>query len=297
MPNDNKQSAPSDTNSTNNSSLPPIFVEPDALPPMPNLDAKTQDIETPTVVSNDSGSAAPENDIKIDTVMPAVVTNSPKKKFAGGKVIATILGLFILVGGVGAGVYLTGQDQNIQEKAGVTDPRCAGIGNPAARQACNAGSFTTITDTYGDNVEVFEGNDNFDLGNGVTRCQTLALCKNTSCSREWDSDCGGQESIPTPDTASATCQSVSAYDDTWTELTTIQLSSLKAGDKINYCVKGFASEGVFNKARFTINGVMQSETTTIRPSSTDFCQEYTIPAGVTTFNVVGDIFHEVLGWK
>ena len=53
-----------------------------------------------------------------DIVMaPIVTTTTPKKKFAGGKIIATILGLFLLVGGVGAGVYLTGQNQNVNEKS------------------------------------------------------------------------------------------------------------------------------------------------------------------------------------
>jgi hypothetical protein len=42
---------------------------------------------------------------------------SPKKKFGGGKIIATILGLVLLVGGVGAGVVLTQQQQLFQPKA------------------------------------------------------------------------------------------------------------------------------------------------------------------------------------
>lgn len=116
MPNDDKK-VTTDT--------PPIIFAEDAVPPMlqqtpsPVVNAVTtpigQDITIPTPVG--VGSAAPANDIVTDTVMPSVVTSSPKKKYAGGKVIATILGLFLLVGGVGAGVYLTGQNQNISEKA------------------------------------------------------------------------------------------------------------------------------------------------------------------------------------
>lgn len=75
------------------------------------------DIE-PKVENSDSGSAAPTSDV----AMPPIIapTMQPKKKFAGGRVIATILGLFLLVGGVGAGLVLTRQDQNPNEKAAGT---------------------------------------------------------------------------------------------------------------------------------------------------------------------------------
>jgi hypothetical protein len=48
---------------------------------------------------------------------------SPKKKFGGKRIIATILGIFLLVGGVGAGIVLTQQQQLFQQKAeGTTYP-------------------------------------------------------------------------------------------------------------------------------------------------------------------------------
>src|SRR3972149_4595943 len=59
---------------------------------------------------DDSGSAAPSD-------LPPMVTSSPKKKFGTGKIIATILGIFLLVGGVAGGVLLTQQNQNVSEKA------------------------------------------------------------------------------------------------------------------------------------------------------------------------------------
>jgi uncharacterized protein HemX len=46
-----------------------------------------------------------------------MVTGAPKKKFGTGKIIATILGLFLLIGGIGGGVLLTQQNQNVSEKA------------------------------------------------------------------------------------------------------------------------------------------------------------------------------------
>jgi hypothetical protein len=48
--------------------------------------------------------------------------------------------------------------------------------------------------------------------------------------------------------------------------------------------------------RFTINGVVQTATTAKRPGSNDFCQAYTIPSGVYTFNVTAELHHVILGW-
>ena len=112
---------------TQTTTAPPIFVEPDALPPMPQAAPIPQVVPMPQMQPPvvKSGSAAPSDDI---VMAPIVTTTTPKKKFAGGKIIATILGLFLLVGGVGAGVYLTGQNQNPNEKAaGGVPPRSCPI--------------------------------------------------------------------------------------------------------------------------------------------------------------------------
>ena len=103
-------------------------------------------------------------------------------------------------------------------------------------------------------------------------------------------------SSPTPG-PTAICSGLKAYDSGWTELSSAQLSGLKAGNNINFCVAGTASSGSFDMGRFTINGVVQAQTTTKRPSSNDFCQAYTIPAGVTTFNITAQIHHVTLGWE
>ena len=112
MPNNNQST---DDAQKPQGSFPSISVE-DTLPPMvtanttpPVSDTVKQDAINPspadnTKVSTSNGSAAPGDDL----VMPQVIgTTTPKKKFAGGKVIATILGLFLLVGGIGAGVFFT----------------------------------------------------------------------------------------------------------------------------------------------------------------------------------------------
>lgn len=72
--------------------------------------------ETPPIIQD--GSSAPSFDI------PPVVTppEKPKAKL-GGKVIATILGILLLVGGIGVGLYLVGQQQDIRKRAGCA-PNC-----------------------------------------------------------------------------------------------------------------------------------------------------------------------------
>lgn len=101
---------------------------------------------------------------------------------------------------------------------------------------------------------------------------------------------------PTP-VVTAQCQNVTAYSPTWTVLTASQLSALKSGSSVNFCVVGSASAGIFDKAKFTINNIAQAETTTKRPNTQDFCQSYTIPANTYSFNVTAQIHHATLGWK
>lgn len=100
-----------------------------------------------------------------------------------------------------------------------------------------------------------------------------------------------------PPVVTAQCQNIKAYSSAWTELSSIQLSALKSGSSINFCVVGSASAGSFDKAKFTINGAAQAETTTQRPNTQDYCQIYTIPAGTYSFDVTAQIHHVTLGWK
>ena len=93
------------------------------LPPLPDYmtqsnssevqesvdDTPIEDVSTNQPPENLSGSAAPSD-------LPPMVS-SPKKKFGGKKIIATILGIFLLVGGIGAGIVLTQQQQLFQQKA------------------------------------------------------------------------------------------------------------------------------------------------------------------------------------
>lgn len=380
MPNDNKQNL---SNSTDNQTpvnnnqtvtsvtndMPPVVME-DTTPPMLNTTdlpiANTQTQTAPVVEEKkeessetDSGSAAPNNDV----VMAPVVTTQ-KKKFAGGRVIATILGLFLLVGGLGAGTILVQQNQNINEEAaslnlsGAIKDRYDACREDSGAQvcACRVAGVCTRPDSLDDpnidpNIIISvtpvpqQGSgsectyDSLINNVGVQNCTTAPVINQSNCAGcttgcyggtcavyypRGTSGCtdagnglcmvpgseyrisgsgGGEDTppgdnpTPTPPSITASCQNIKAYSSTWTALTNTQLSQLKTGDSVNFCVAGSATGGSFNKARFTINGALQAETTTVRPSSTDFCQTYVIPAAIKTFNVSAEINHVTLGWK
>ncbi len=375
-----------------------------------------------TTVTEDqpSGSAAPAD-------FPPM-TSSPKKKFGGGKIIATILGLFVLIGGVGAGILLTQQNQQFNQNAsdvgcpthhskdscngacsqvdgsgnsyecgwdsgdsscgktnklcggggggggqseivscsllnppevvqcGVTPSGCGGfcirVGttgtcNQMLEQECgtlNRGTcapdgtanaaYTSngscITSHYGGTIYKYKCPGEFNLGggcqkgeehkNGGTYCFDDKFCGTeqidspdaASCfiSKEDRNGCNtsttppGPTSTPTPTPTvpgiTARCvPPVKAYNPAWTFLDPAQLPALKAGDVINFCVTGSATGGSFDMARFTINGVLQPNTTTKGQGAAAayFCQNYTIPATTTTFNITAQIHHVTLGWK
>lgn len=387
MPNDSTSSKTNDQKPTADT-IPPIFVDQGDLPPMINSSA-------PSVPLTTVGSAAPTDDI-VSTVMPAITTSgTPKKKFAGGKIIATILGLFLLIGGVGAGVYLTGQNQNVNEKAGsdvgyrheqkcktpkgnngwcwdssddvcgndpghpvactpinwtdcvpVTEP-CGGQGGggdetppviptPTAPpfQMCYPVYFCYLNGTVGTtqssydltttpmrecnvaNPNTCENNLSYYMTDtgipGTGNPTTSNICYKMRADAANDPACKTQPpatptSIPRiPPTITAQCQNIKAYGETWTLLTDTQLSALKAGNKVNFCVMGVATGSssdvgpaigsAFDRAKLTINSVEQPEITT-RPNEFGFCQLYTIPTGTQTFNVSAQIHHNTLGWK
>ena len=104
---------PDQNNPTDTSASPaPVNPTPVSDVAPPPMDIPTGDASFPPPSDSGAGSAAPSFDI------PPVVTPVGKpKKFGGKKVIATILGLLVLVGGLGAGTILVRQQQDIREKA------------------------------------------------------------------------------------------------------------------------------------------------------------------------------------
>ncbi len=151
---------PNQPNSTNSPapSMPPIPTteEGGTPPPMP-----TAGVGIPP---SDQGSSAPQNPDSDGSVaaglnIPPIVT-TPKKKFGGGKVIATILGLLLLVGGIGAGVVLVQQRQLFQQKA--------------AADVCFSSGMTRCKDR--ETMQVCSSGSWYD-----SRCSSGQACINTTC--------------------------------------------------------------------------------------------------------------------
>ena len=88
----------------------PNLAQPPTFPDIPDIPAMpvTGTPQTPTPPPT------PSNDVL--NIPPMIVdSSSPKKK--SGRIIATILGILLLVGAVGAGVVLVGQKQLFKQKA------------------------------------------------------------------------------------------------------------------------------------------------------------------------------------
>lgn len=99
-----------------------------------------------------------------------------------------------------------------------------------------------------------------------------------------------------PGGPTAQCLAVQAFDANWTLLTSDKLSSLKVGDVVRFAIGGTATTGVNDKAKFKINGVDRPEVTGKRPGTDEFFDEYTVPAGVSSFSVGAQMHNSVLGW-
>lgn len=103
---------------------------------------------------------------------------------------------------------------------------------------------------------------------------------------------------PTPSATPivAQCVSTNIYTPAWTPVTIADFYNLPAGAQVYFCTQGTTNGLTFDKARFTINGVLRPEVTLQRPGGTDFCDLYTIPANTYSFTVQGEIHHTTLGW-
>jgi len=457
---------------------PPVIFPHSDLPPLPPDFQNIPTTDTPPVSpTNQPANQTVTIDVNNGSSAPPDIppmTSNPKKKFGGGKIIATILGLIVLVGGVGAGILLTQQPQLFQQKAGSDVPYCSQLplgsdcstsnitgatkcisyvngdsNNPYDVYCCPSGqkiSGSTCVNNYIQPSTVDCGlkpdgsvwNCNTDTqvccntgcvsksvgceaGNepqGVVRCSndsnTVAGCRdqlpgfefclnNTemkctgpgpNCGQDYNTSgsscrpggavnctnpinlCGGTicrkwmcpegdtnndgkcqtgdtgasytdypdcsnvscgnaccqidwlnsagtdycnnarnckeinlicpppseptpipTPTPTPTPGAPSCIQVKAYDATWNVLTEdAQLSALTTGEVVKFCVDGMTNTGTFDKAQFMINTVLEAETTTVRPDSTDFCQSYTILSTDTTVSVKAKIHHATLGW-
>jgi hypothetical protein len=118
------------------------------------------------------------------------------------------------------------------------------------------------------------------------------------CAPDTTGTCKGTTPLTpiTPPTDTPICQNIKAYDTSWNALTADQLKTLKVGDVVKLTVKG--TNGTFDKAQFKINGAATwTERTDKKPSTEEFFIDYTIPAGITTFNVEAQVHVTGGVWK
>lgn len=124
--------------------------------------------------------------------------------------------------------------------------------------------------------------------NGVCGCAATSLPSATPTATPTNT--------PT-DLLSAQCLNIKMFDNEWASLSVTDLATKRAGDIIRFTVAGSATSGTFSKARFTINGTIGPEVTQKRPGTEEYYYEFTIPSGVTTFTVKGEVYHSALGWN
>ncbi|HSX49015.1 MAG TPA: hypothetical protein VLE44_02040 [Candidatus Saccharimonadales bacterium] len=164
---------------------------------------------------------------------------------------------------------------------------CTGpLTNGACKSGCtNGGASACIPSS-------FCGSMQLDVVNASDQESGINIARNGQTATCSTGQTPGQPVAPTGTTTpgiTAQCTAVAAYDTNWAPLTVAQLSALKPGDKVRFTVAGTTSSGSFDQARFTINGALQAPVTGQRPNSADFFEEYTIPAGVTSFTVTAQI--------
>jgi hypothetical protein len=122
MPDQSDQSQkPAGTPTTQPPTVDPPVISPQVdLPPLPpdfqNVAPEPLTGEPPKEMPDSTGSAAPP-DAGIPPLGPNSSIAKVGKKFGGGRLIATILGVIILVGGVTTGVIVTQQRQLLEQQA------------------------------------------------------------------------------------------------------------------------------------------------------------------------------------
>ncbi len=121
--------------------------------------------------------------------------------------------------------------------------------------------------------------------NGYTCCAEGYVCATRApwgCVRSTDGG-GGDNPTPTTPPTIPVCQNIKVYKD-GAQVT--DLTTLRAGNDVILAVKGNLGP---TKAHFRVNGGAWTETTT-KNRNDEFTWEYTIPEGVTQFQIEGEVF-------
>lgn len=271
-----------------------------------NTNSPSLSSQTPTDVSvlSPDTPIPPSNEQFPQTTVTATdgqLGGDPPTGPSSKKFLATILGLVLLVAGVGTGVYLVGQQQRISTRA----LQCSGYvfevtrsGEVSVRNGTTQAQVAQQAQVYINNqllqtlsVPALQPGQSVTLGSVTVPDTNIFTWRVTGAV-----DCQTSGEYPSSQ-SSTSCSEVVAYDTQWNILSASDLSSLSAGDTVRFAVTGTTSEGTFEAAKFTINGVEQPETSLKKDQSTyEFYMDYEIPANVNNFEVKAMIKHSALGW-
>jgi|GEM_PF-6176819 len=252
---------------------------------MPNDTQNTQDqnstpssVIPPTPVPDGPKSEMPLNPLVSD--LPPVITPPPLHKEGGTKtqgkkIVATIFGILILVGGVGAGVFLTKQNQDIRERADIQEvcsqESSGGCANLPWGTSCGSGSLTCHPQNP---AQV--GSDQ----RQICQCTQQTTGSNIILS------CDGIKTYLATNVSDAT---------SWQEITGSDYSKLRPGQDIYITVTGGVTENevdkaTIDKARFAVSftadtsgNLTWSESTNKKPNSEEYYFKYTIPQDKSDF--------------
>lgn len=331
------------------------------MPDTTNKDQNTDQPESPTVVASSTENTNIENTVANEAPQKPVIASGeptkPQKQSSNVKVVASILGVILLLAAVGVGVFLVGQQQEIREQAQVSPVSCPLQPSPNAilvnfnqtvlkanndegqakdgpiQASIPVGNYKvtlvsyfdhsnnslqnlpqesyfvilhdsegeqlTTTNSIGDlpsdqDFLTEEVNSNLSVTGGASSVTAYHSAYPTSAVNSIVPVCATFE--PLVSELITQCLNIQAYDAGWNRLNNTDLSSLSAGDIINFTVGGTTSSGSIDMARFTINGDLLPDTTAIRPGTNDYYVEYTIPENVTTFTISSELHHSNLGW-
>lgn len=322
----------SDTSSPTTDAPPPPMQDGAFSPPPPIVEEKKPK-ETATTTqetgSTDSAQTIPD-------IPPVISTSGTEGKTpVSKKMIATILGILFLVGGIGAGVILVQNQQDIREKAVqigdscIKDFECTDkAGGKCVDGTCIYPKSTpTPPPIPTSSPKIIRGGfpgDKCSLVSPATGKIIHGTCMEPKdcAGNQWHTEqkvcqAAGNELLGccivsgTPSPTAAPTLKPTAKPTLPPEIDcsclTIKafdeewtaitnLSSLSAGDVVRFTVSGKTNSGSIDKARFTINGTLRPGVTVKRPNTKEFYDEYTIPESVSTFTINAELRHTALGW-
>jgi hypothetical protein len=261
---------------------PPQTPPPSSPPPEPPPNTSN------TVIAPDPSSPTPHS--------------SPNPKGSRKAVIAIIASLLILTTGIITGVILLRKPSFTIPKAWDCSQYTFNVSQLGEVTVINSSADNTLlqsAEVYIDSVLV----ETFDVPALISgNSATLGTVSVPGEQFQWEvigtEDCensGSYEPAPTPTPETTTqCEAVKIFNTSWEEIDSQDLPNLKPGDTVYLSVTGIAASGNFDKAQFTVNGTQRPEVSTKQEGTDRYYDEYTLPSGISSFNISAKIHHAQL---